>query len=185
VALLNRLKMPKTVTRTVRIDEDVDKAIQERAKEANTSVNYLLNSLMRKYIDWDLPGEKFGLDRFSSGLVNLLFDEVDDKSAYDLGRRMAREFYEPFATYLFGELTFETSLLFFRRASDYGGRHDFDINSDKKHHVLVLRHNGGQKLSKFYGGVFDGVYSEILKIEVKVESTKDYCIVRLPVSASA
>jgi hypothetical protein len=176
--------MPKNVTRTVRLDDVLDRAIQEKAKEANTSVNFLVNRLIRKYIDWDLPGEKFGLGPVSASLVNRLFDEIDDKSAYDMGRSVAHEFYEHYATYLFGELTVETSILLLRRASDYGGRYTFDSNSDKKHHVLVLRHNGGVKLSRFYSGVFHGVYSEILKMQVKVECTKDYCLVRLPDAAS-
>ena len=157
--------MPKNVTRTVRLEDVLDRAIQEKAKEANTSVNFLVNRLIRKYVDWDLPGEKFGLGPVASSLVNRLFDEIDDKSAYELGRSIAHDFYEPYATYLFGELTFETSILLFRRASDYGGRYTFDSNSDKR--------------------VFQGVYSEILKMEVKVESTKEYCVVRLAAVASA
>jgi hypothetical protein len=177
--------MPKNVTRTVRLEDGLDRAIQERAKEANTSVNFLVNRLIRKYIDWDLPGEKFGLGPVAASLVNRLFDEVDDKAAYDLGRSIAHEFYEPYAIYLFGELTFDTSIQLFRRASDYGGRYDFDSNSDKKQHVLIMRHNGGQKLSKFYSGVLQGVYSEILKMEVKIECTKEHCVVRLPVVALA
>jgi len=177
--------MPKNVTRTVRLDDVLDRAIQQKAKEANTSVNFLVNRLIRKYIDWDLPGEMFGIGPVSASLVNRLFDEIDDKSAYDMGRSSAHDFFEPYATYLFGELTFETSIRLFRRASDYGGRYTFDSNSDKRHHVLVLRHNGGQKVSKFYSGIFQGVYSEILKLETKVECTKDHCVVRLPPVASA
>jgi Ribbon-helix-helix protein, copG family len=177
--------MPKNVTRTVRLDDDLDAAIQEKAKEANTSVNFLVNRLIRKYIDWDIPGEKFGLGPVSASLVNRLFEDKDDKSAFDLGRVAAHEFYEPFAKYLFGELTFETSILLFRRASDYGGRYTFDSNSDRKHQVLVLRHNGGSKISKFYSGIFQGVYGDILKMEVRVESTEDYCVVQLPAVALA
>src|SRR5437016_3932994 len=177
--------MPKNVTRTVRLEDALDRAIQEKAKEANTSVNFLVNRIIRKYIDWDLPGEKFGLGPVSAILMNRLFDGLDDKSAFDMGRSIAHDFFEPYASYLFGELTFETSILLFRRASDYGGRYIFDSNPDKRHHVLILRHNGGQKLSRFYSGVFQGVYSEILKMEVKVECTKDYCVVRLPPIASA
>jgi hypothetical protein len=177
--------MPKNVTRTVRLDDDLDAAIQGKAKEANTSVNFLVNRLIRKYIDWDLPGEKFGLGPVSASLFNRLFENKDDESAFDLGRVAAHEFYEPFAKYLFGELTFETSILLFRRASDYGGRYTFDSNSDKKHQVLVLRHNGGPKISKFYSGIFQGVYGDILKMEVRVESTEDYCVVQLPAVALA
>lgn len=176
--------MPKSVTRTIRLDDDLDAQIHEKAREANTSVNFVVNRLIRKYIEWDLPGQKFGLGPVAASLLNSLFDDITETSAFDLGRRIAHEFYEPFATYLFGELTVETSILLFRRASDYGGRYSFDSNSDKRHQVLVLRQNAGQKISKFYSGVFQGVFSEILNVQVKMETTKDYCVVRVPLVAS-
>ena len=171
--------MPKSVTRTVRLDDDVDNAILERAKEANVSVNLLLNRLIRKYIEWDIPGEKFGLGPVAGSLLNGLFEKTDDKSAFDLGRRFAHEFFEPFCTYLFGQLTLDTSFALFRRAADYGGRFSFDVNSDKKQQVLVLRHNGGEKISRFYSGIFEGVYSETLKVDVSVDYTKDYCVAKV------
>src|SRR5260370_39668039 len=105
--------MSKNVTRTVRLDDVLDRAIQQKAKEANTSVNFLVNRLFRKYIDWDLPGEKFVISPVSASLVNRLFDEIDDKSAYDMGSSNAHDFSQRYATYLFGELTFETSILLF------------------------------------------------------------------------
>jgi hypothetical protein len=177
--------MPKSVTRTVRLDDDLDAAIRGKAKEANTSVNVLVNRLIRKYVDWDLPGQKFGLGPVATSLLNRLFENVDDKSAFDLGRAIAHDFYKPFACYLFGELTLDTSIHLFRRAADYGGRYSFDVNTDKKHRILVLRHNGGQRVSQFYSGVVQGVYSEILKTEVKVESNRDYLVVQLPPVTSA
>jgi predicted transcriptional regulator len=177
--------MSKNVTRTVRLDADLDTAIQEKAKEANTSVNNLVNRVIRKYVDWDVPAAKFGLGPVAAGLLNHLFQDVDEEAAFDLGRGVAHEFTQPFTTYLFGELTLETSIMLWRRAADYGGRYTFDINSDKEHHVFVLRHNGGLRLSTFYSGIFQGLYSEILKIQVKVESTKDYCVVQIPAAAFA
>jgi len=177
------MERSKTATRTIRLDEDLNLAIQEKAKDANTSVNFLVNRLIRKYIEWDLPGAKFGIGPVAASLVNILFDDLDEKTAYEMGKRVAHEFTSPFVTYLFGELTFETAISLFRRASDYGGRYTFDINSDKAHHVLVLRHNGGLKLSNFYSGIFQGLYSDILKIQIKIEMTEDYCVVRFPVTA--
>jgi hypothetical protein len=147
-------------------------------------VNFLVNRLVRKYVEWDLPGANFGLGLVAASLLNSLIDDISATSAFDLGRKIAHEFYEPFATYLFGELTLETSFLPFRRASDYGGRYSFDSSSDERHQIFVLRHNAGQKISAFYSGVFQGVYSEILDVEVRIKTTKDYCVVRLPLVAS-
>jgi hypothetical protein len=171
--------MRKTVTRTLRLDEDLDKAIQGRARESNLSVNFMVNRLIRKYIEWDIPAEKFGLGPVAAILLNRLFEEVSQETAGGLGVWAAHEFFSPFCRYLFGELTFETTILTFRRASGYGSRYAFDTTSDARNKIIVLRHNGGPKVSSFYGGMFRGIYSDILKFQVHVESTHDYCIAQI------
>ena len=171
--------LPKSVTRTVRLDDDLDTKMQNRAKESSVSVNFLINRLIRKYIEWDIPAEKFGLGPVAAILLNRLFDEVDEETSAEIGRWAAHEFFSPFCRYLFGELTFQTTILTFRRASDYGSRYSFDTTSDSRHRIIVLRHNGGNKVSSFYAGMFKGLYSDILKMELSVESTHDYCIAQL------
>lgn len=171
--------MRKSITRTVRLDDDLDRAIQNRAKESNVSVNFLINRLIRKFIEWDVPAEKFGLGPVAAILLNRLFDEISEEASGELGKWAAHEFFSPFCRYLFGELTYETSILTFRRASEYGSRYAFDTTSDSRNRVIVLRHNGGPKISSFYAGIFKGIYSDILKMELNVESTHDYCIAQL------
>jgi hypothetical protein len=173
------LAMPKSVTRTVRLDDDLDMAIQNRANESHVSVNFVVNRLIRKFIEWDIPAEKFGLGPVAAILLNRLFDEVDEATSAELGKWAAHEFFSPFCRYLFGELTYETSILTFRRASEYGNRYTFDTTSDARNRIIVLRHNGGSKVSSFYAGMFKGIYSDILKMEPNIESTHDYCIVQL------
>lgn len=172
-------RLPKSVTRTVRLDEELDRAINNRARDSNVSVNFLVNRLIRKFIEWDLPAEKFGLGPVAAILLNRLFDEVNEEEAFELGKWTAREFFSPFCRYLFGELTAETTILTFRRASEYGSRYTFDTTSDTNNRVIVLRHNGGPKISSFYSGIFSGLYSGILKMELKVESTHDYIVAQL------
>lgn len=161
----------------MRLDGELDTAIQGRAKESNVSVNFLFNRLARKYIEWDLPAERFGLGPVAAILLNRLFDQVNEEEAGELGRWTAHEFFSPFCRYLFGELTVDATISTFRRASDYGGRYTFDSTSDSRSRVIILRHNGGPKISSFYTGVFKGLYSDILKMQINAESTHDYCVV--------
>lgn len=173
--------MAKSVTRTLRLEDDLDKALQSRAGESNVSVNFAVNRLIRKYIDWDIPAEKFGLGPVAAILVNRLFEEIDEAKAAELGRWTAREFTIPFTRYLFGELSFETSVRAFRRAAEYGGRYTFDTTTDMRNRIIILRHNGGMKVSMFYSGIMKGIYSDALKMNLDVESTNDYCVAQLRV----
>jgi hypothetical protein len=172
--------MPKNVTRTVRLDDDLDRAIQDRARDANVSVNFLVNKLIRRFIEWDVPAEKFGTVHVPSVLLQRLYDETDDGKAEALGRLIAREYFGPFCKYLFGELSFERSILAFKRMAEYGGRFAFDTSSDKRNHIIVLRHQGGEKISSYYSGLLLGVFNDLLKMDIKVESTHDLCIAQVP-----
>jgi len=170
--------MARSVTRTFRLDDELDQAIQTHSRNENVSVNFVMNRLVRKFIDWDLPAERFGAFLVAPLLLRRLYDQIDDVSAENLGREIAHDFYEPFIKFLFGELTFATTLMLFRRVSEYSGNFVFD-SSDKQSHVIVLRHNGGQKISSYYTGVLKGLYVEILKMKLNVESTRDLCIAQL------
>jgi len=50
----------KTVLRTIRIDKDLDDALDKDAEEHNVSENALISSILAKYIEWDRYAEKFG-----------------------------------------------------------------------------------------------------------------------------
>jgi hypothetical protein len=171
--------MPKSVTRTLRLEDDLDRAVQSRAGESGVSVNFMVNRLIRKYIEWDIPAEKFGLGPVAAILLNRLFDEVDEEKSGELGGWAAHEFFVPFTRYLFGELTFETSVRTFRRAAEYGGRYTFDTTTDARNRIIILRHDGGMKVSRFYSGMMKGIYSDALKMNLDVESTRDYCVAQL------
>jgi hypothetical protein len=172
----------KNITRVIRMDEDLDVSLQERARDEGVSVSFLVSRLIRRYIDWDVPAQEFGTVQVPAVLLGRLYDGIDDMASQNLGRWMAREFFEPFGRYLFGELTFETSVEVFRRMSLYGGQFVFDRTSDKKNLNLVLRHDFDQKISYYYTGLLQEVYSEILKMDMTVDSRRDICMAQFEVT---
>jgi hypothetical protein len=168
--------MPKSVTRTVRLEEDLDLAIQDRARDLRVTVNFLVNRAVRKFVEWDIPSEKFGMVIIASALLNKLFDEVDEQTCFKLGRSIAVEVFRPFMEYLFGELTVRASILLLKRASEYGGRFVFDEARDTKKHILIIRHDLGQKGSMYYSGLLEGVFRDLLGKHLKVDCTAALCI---------
>jgi hypothetical protein len=174
--------LKKSVTRTVRLDEDLDNGIQRRASESNISVNFLVNQLIRKYIEWDIPAGKFGAVFVSATVLRRLTEGIDDKTAGEIGRLNSREFFSPFCRYLFGEITYDTSILTFKRMAEYTNTYTMEATSDSRNHVIILRHDGGHKISSFYEGFLKGIYSEILKMETRIESTDEYCIAQIKIA---
>jgi phage-related holin len=182
LAILSSL--PKSVTRTIRLDEDLDTAIQDRARDSKMAVNYLVNRAVRRLIEWDIPSEQIGMVAMPMTLVTSLFGQIDEQSCTKLGKMVSVEFFKPFAEYLFGEFSVYTSIMLFKRIAEYGRSFVFDTSSDSRKHLLVLRHGRGRKLSVYYASLIEGVFHDLLGRQVEVEYTDALCMSQLANSVS-
>jgi hypothetical protein len=170
--------MPKTRTRTVRLDSDLDEAIQRRAREDKVTTNFLINRTMRKLIEWDIPGRKIGYMEVPEIMVKKLIDEFDADKCTELGRFTAREFARPLTEYLFGEVTATAFISTFKRVAFYTDRFVFDDVQEGNVHILVFRHDQGRKWTNFYQGLVKEILHDLLSKQVKFECTDAVCIAR-------
>jgi len=68
----------KSTIRTVRIDEDLNEAIEKRALEDNTSVNFVVNSAIREYIEWTSVISKLGFGAYPHYMIVKFFEKLTD-----------------------------------------------------------------------------------------------------------
>ena len=176
--------MPKTTTRTVRLDEDLDDTIQKRAKEEKVAVNFIINRTLRKFVEWDIPNQKFGAIMTPERLLNKLIERYDDESCLELGRASAREDFKPLAEYLYAKFSPQTAIHLFRLISHYGGYLDFDVVADlmdARKQILILRHHQGHKWGKYFQGLIEEVYQVLLGKAIKIECTDYVCVAQFEV----
>jgi hypothetical protein len=171
--------MPKSVTRTIRIDDDLERSITKISKDDGISVNFVINTAVRSYSEWNVIAKKFGFVSVVQPFLNKLIDRFSEEECEDLGRVSGSEYFKPLAEYQFGELTFASSVETFRRLARYGGRYTFDSVTDGKTHVLFLRHGNGRKWSFYQRGLFKSVYLDILGLDLKTEVTDDLCMAQV------
>src|SRR5207247_7901534 len=74
-----------SVTRSVRIEKDADERLRHLAEQGDTSVNTLVNRALRKFVEWDAYGEKFGFITLPSAMLLKLMDCLTDEEARELG----------------------------------------------------------------------------------------------------
>jgi hypothetical protein len=172
-------KSSKSITRTVRLDADIDEAIRREAANQKVTVNFLMTRALRKFIEWDLTGDKVGITSHFSAILARLLDDREEVQCYDLGKWSANEAFKPYTEYVFGEFSVNSCIESFRRFSLYSVGMQFDTTSDAKKHLLVLSHNLGPKWSKFYAGMMTGVFEGGLGREIKTETTNNLCIARI------
>ena len=168
-----------SVTRTIRIEDDLNRAIEKLAKEDRTSVNFVINSALRQFIEWDMVTGKFGLATFPLSLVNKLFQKYSDVECEEIGKWAAHELFKPFTEYQFGSFTFETSLEAIRKLGKYTGRFKFDDTQNGGQHIIFLKHSSGSKCSHYYLGLSQTLFGEMLKLNVRTELTEDLCIAKI------
>jgi len=173
--------LPKSVTRTLRVDEDMDKAIETSAAKQNVSVNFLVNSLLRRYVEWDSPAMSLGYVVVPSLLLDELAKAKDEETLEQLGRKVARDFLIPATVYALGETTVASAIEVMRRASLYTGRFGFDLQEgrDSRSHVLIIRHDQGRLWSRYYVGLLDETFRVLLGEAAKTTYTDSLCILQL------
>jgi hypothetical protein len=171
--------MAKGITRTIRIEQDTNGAIQKLAEEEGISVNFLANKAIKTYLEWNVVARKLGLCSVSDSLMNRLVECHDEKKCEELGRRSAREVVEPYAEYLYGGLTVDNAEAVLRKLSQYGGRFEFAESGDAKWKILLLRHSSGKKWSIYYSGLIETIYKEMFGKTITLTCTEDLCIARI------
>ncbi len=173
--------MPKSVTRTLRVEEELDRAIAKRASKERVSVNFLVNRSLRKLIEWDAPISELGLVVVPKLLLDRLTDGKDGQNFEENGRSVARGFLRPATQYILGEFTVSSSIEILRRSSLYTGRFsfDFDEGHDSRKQVLILRHDQGNLWSRYFFGLLDETFKVQLGEQARIEYTDSLCIVQL------
>ena len=176
--------VPKSATRTLRVDQDLDRAISERASKQNVSVNSLLNSLLRRYVDWDIPSAQLGYVIAPRLLLDELAKDRDEEKMEQVGRKVAKEFLKVATVYIYGELTATTAVELMRRASLYSGRFGFDLDEgqDSRSHVIIIRHEQGRMWSRYYLGLLDETFRVLLGEQVRTSYTDSLCVLQFSAS---
>jgi len=170
--------MRKSVTRTLRIDEELDRSIQEIAADENLTINSLVNRTLVKLVEWDRPGQKVGFVSSPSTLLGKLLSDRDGQGCELLGQWAAREVFVPFIEFLFGEVSVPNVLLLFKRASRYG-QFAFGVTGDSGKRVLILKQTLGPNWTSYYGGVMRELFQAVLKKKFEIEYASGMVIAKL------
>src|SRR5438034_11528808 len=80
----------KSVTRTIRIDEDIDFQLEKLAHEQRVRVNYFANQALRKFVEWDVFADRLGFVTLPSALFEKLVGFVPDEQPKALGASLGK-----------------------------------------------------------------------------------------------
>ena len=170
-----------SVTRTLRLEKELDGALQKIATEERVSVNTLVNRLLRKFVDWDVHARRFGMTTLRPAMMVQLMERQSPEEAVELGRSAVRDSAKSAVESMFVDFTPTSAIEFLRRFGLYAGRYEFEHSEDGRKHVILIRHGSGLKWSLYYEGVLRGIFEDGLGYKIQVRSTPDTCIARFEV----
>ena len=168
-----------SVTKTLRLDSDVDEKLTDLAEKEGVSVNVLANRAIRKYVEWDVFAQRFGFMTTSHTMQEKLFQKLSDDEAREMGREMGKNVGPEFVTFFFKKLNFETVL----KAAEllgtaYGNAYTFEHSFDGKTHTIILKHDMGPRMSAYLGETWK-MMGERLELQTSINETEDQVVIKV------
>jgi hypothetical protein len=159
--------------RSFRLDQDTIDRLHALSEKERVNVNVLANKALRKYVEYDVLAEKFGLITVSKALLKTLFALMTEEQARELGRKSGHEAGPGFVTFWYKKFDLENTIKAIGKVtSEYGRNFSFDSSFDGKTHVLVMRHESGRNASAYYAESVKALFA-LLGLDCRMEENED------------
>jgi hypothetical protein len=166
-----------SITRTIRIDEEVDRNIEEIASKRRITVNTLRNSILRRYVERDYYAERFGAILTFSACMDRIMDMLTDGNIEELARWTGRDIFKEYAMFSFKKVDLDSVLKVIRQWGQMGNFQYEERVVNGEYHI-ICQHDGRPKMSKYYSETLRSAFRHLLSIDVKIESTEHQVSVR-------
>lgn len=140
----------RSVTRTLRLDEDVEAGIVEMAEREQFSFNLLANRALRKLVEWEDKAGKFGFIQVPTSLVEKVFSILTDEEARELGKEAGTNSIPEMVLFWFKKFNPENALKALEMIGSYGNAFRLQYTIDGETSTVVLKHDRGPRVSAFY-----------------------------------
>jgi len=156
-----------------RLDRDTTENLRALSEKERVNVNVLANKALRRYVEYDVLADRFGLITISKGLLKALFALTTEEQARELGRKSGHEAGPAFVTFWYKKFDLENTIKAIGKVtSEYGRNFSFDSSFDGKTHVLVMRHESGKNASAYYAESLKAIFA-LLGLDSRMEENED------------
>jgi hypothetical protein len=173
-------KVHRSVTRTVRIDEDVDRMFQELADREKVSTNHLVNKALRRYGEWEVLAERYGFVTISNRMLGSLFEKLTMEEARQMGHEAGGPALAEFIQFYFKKFNYDTVMKTLEiLGHQYARNYTFEHSTDGNEEMLILKHGRGPKTSAYLAEAVKSLFQQ-LSMKADVMETEDQLVIRIP-----
>ena len=174
----NTATRTKGITKSFRLDTDIIRKLEQQAKNNNTSLNAEVNSILRKYVDWDMLASKVGMIPIARPILSEIFQNIMTKEqVIELANNVAKNVIRETAHFMNGSLTLESFLSWLKTRMQYCSAVSYWIENNNNYNndpqiKIVFKHDLGENWSMYHKIVFEYIFYQILeKTNVQVETS--------------
>jgi len=189
----NLNKTVKTRSITFRLESTIIEELQAEAEYRETSLNVLINQVLRRYSNWERYENKMGMLPIPKVILSSLMDEI-----MRIGKEKGIEDIIAFRTAIIKELSFiaftflKDSVLLIKKNYNLitvlevleqymkvvGINSDHRIEDDGKH-IYVIQHRLGENWSLFIKEFLILLFENLGKVKVDISSTQNTTVAKV------
>lgn len=179
------LARESTRVRTFRLPRELADKLDTQARTLKVSANTVLVRGLDRYLEWELPAERFGFLSIDRDSLQLLLKSVDpgklSRVAEQAGRKNARDV----ALYWYGRYDAETIAKGFQEIFSYGRFADCRVARGPGGWTVTLRHSLGREWTVWLHHYLDGVLQETLGLRAGFDVTDRTIVFSIPLGTSS
>src|SRR5579863_1613744 len=156
----SRSQRKKTVLRTLRVPEDVARALEEAADEDGVSFNALMSSVLTDYTVWARKAKKFGFTFVSKQFFRILLESSDPKKLEALVKERYAGIMKSMAMVWFGDTSASSIIRAFELLAQHNWHMNFNWTQEGLEYTLTFQHDLGEKFSLFLKSMLESTITE-------------------------
>lgn len=174
------------VTRSVRLEKEIDNAILDAAHEQGISANMLVSRILQRFVDWEIKAERFGFVEIPPDLTVYMAEFIPEEQLRELGRWFGETGIREYVLFWFKEFNFNNlTKAFPELIAKYGRALTYEHNAGDGRGVLIIRHNGGRKWSAFYEEVVRTAFERLIGGSVVIDNSPNSITAKYVLNGSA
>ncbi len=150
----------KTRVRAIRIDTDLDEALEKIAQIKGVTFNSLISTILSKYNEWDNQADAFGYAEAPVELVRTLLYTDLANDIEEVGRELGPRLLKETLEFWYKTASIETFIEYTGLLSRYGGVARISVDLKDGEYALTYRHPFGERWSRFAAAY----YGEALRV---------------------
>jgi hypothetical protein len=170
----------ETRVRTFRLPVKLADKLDAQARDLRVSANTVLVRALDRFIEWELPAERFGFLSMDRDSLQLLLKSVEPGKLALIAEQAGRKNSRDIALYWYGKYDAETIARGFQEIFSYGRFADCRVESAATGWTVTLRHSLGREWTTWLHHYLDAVLRETLGLRAGFDVSDRTIVFRIP-----